>query len=175
MCLLQPFLNHKAGNPDCKTVHMHIIVIHINSYCLLAEGFRYVLWRHKKITDHGLYECCLRKSCETRPPVCTQLKALCRSCTCIPSGVVGDLLMLCFEGGLSSIPVQSHCVTVWCNPSMNASSLRRMSKRWRERECWKVCQWFTWLLCGFTSCASPHVHGLRCSTQYFSGGLWWYL
>lgn len=74
-----------------------------------------------------------------------------------------------FWGSLLCIPVQSHCVTVWCNPSMNASSQRRMSAR--EEGGGKLCQWFTWLLCRFTSRTSPYVPGLRCSTQCVSGGL----
>lgn len=90
------------------------------------------------------------------------------SCTRIPSDVVNDISMLCFLGSRLCIPAQSYCVTAWCNPSVNASSQRRMSKtEWW----WKLCQWFTWLLCRFTSCTSPHIHVLRCFTKWASGGL----
>lgn len=73
-----------------------------------------------------------------------------------------------FLGSLLCIPVQGHCVTVWCNPSMNASSQRRMSER--EWWWWKLCQWFTWLLCRFTSCTLPTFTVSGVSQSVFLGG-----
>lgn len=73
-------------------------------------------------------------------------------------------------GPLLCLPVQTHCVTVWCNPSMNAAPQRRMSRQQRERW-WKLCQWFTWLLCRFTSCTVSCFHDHRCFAACVSARL----